>query len=149
MKAWKDAKKEHVTSYQKKWREENADSVKAYNQVYQPAYQSKTENQFATWMRSLRRNYRMTPDQFNALWESQDGKCAICHVAMLPRGRNPNAACVDHNHETKEVRGLLCRACNHGIGNLKDSPEVLRSAMEYLLEKGHYSDHKLQKGKTS
>lgn len=139
MKAWRAANKEKVTAYQKQWKSENRERVKEYNKAYMPAYQSDTENQFATWMRNLRRNYKITPDCFNRMWDEQKGKCPICQIQLKPRGRTKDAACVDHNHATGEVRGLLCRACNHGIGNLKDSPEVLKAAMDYLIERGNYS----------
>lgn len=55
----------------------------------------------------------------------QDGRCAICNKEM----KQVN---VDHCHKTQEVRGLLCTACNTGIGKLKDDISVLESAIKYL-----------------
>lgn len=43
---------------------------------------------------------------------------------------------VDHNHETKKVRGLLCTNCNAGLGMFKDSIEKLELAIDYL---NHYN----------
>lgn len=40
--------------------------------------------------------------------------------------------CVDHNHETGELRGILCFNCNSAIGHFKDSTELLRKAVLYL-----------------
>ena len=51
-------------------------------------------------------------------------ECRICE--------NKNDLCIDHNHKTGEVRGLLCRTCNTGIGMLRNSPDLLRSAVAYL-----------------
>jgi hypothetical protein len=139
MKQWRSANAEKVKAYQKNWKAENAVSQAEYQKAYQADYYPKEDNRRKDWERNLRRNYNMSPDDFNKMWKAQDGKCAVCQVEMLPRGRKSDAACVDHNHATGEVRGLLCRACNHGIGNLKDSPEVLTAAAKYLIEKGHYS----------
>lgn len=139
MKRWRAANADKIKVYQKNWKAENAVSQAEYQKAYMAEYQAKPDIQYKTWERNLRRNYRMTPDDFNKLWKDQDGKCAICQVDMQPRGRKPDAAAVDHNHATGEVRGLLCRACNHGIGCLKDNPDVLKAAAEYLIENGHYS----------
>jgi hypothetical protein len=58
-------------------------------------------------------------------------QCEICG-AEAPEHR---ALDVDHNHTTGRVRGKLCRACNHGIGNFKDNPDLLLKAVDYLLER--------------
>jgi hypothetical protein len=67
----------------------------------------------------------MTQEEYDALLQAQEGKCKIC-------GAPPTA--VDHDHETGEVRGLLCRACNLGLGYFKDSAELLQRAIAYLEE---------------
>jgi len=75
----------------------------------------------------LRNKYNLTPDQADALLESQGGACAIC------KEDDPTGGwVVDHDHESGEVRGILCRKCNSGIGLLKDNADVLRAAMNYL-----------------
>ena len=67
------------------------------------------------------------------MFKFQDGKCAICKSEDI--GSNApkhNHFCVDHNHETGEIRGLLCFPCNRCIGQMKDDPERLRSAADYV-----------------
>lgn len=54
--------------------------------------------------------------------------CEIC-------GRTSEA--VDHNHETGEVRGFLCTACNTAIGLLRDNPQIIKAAAAYLERTGH------------
>jgi hypothetical protein len=56
---------------------------------------------------------------------SQKGLCRICKRPM----KKP---CVDHCHDSKRVRGLLCVSCNSGLGFFYDSPELLREAIKYL-----------------
>lgn len=73
--------------------------------------------------------YGLTPDDYQQMLEDQNYVCAIC-------GGNPNPErwlCVDHNHETEEVRGLLCIGCNAGLGNFREDIDRMASAMCYLL----------------
>ncbi len=61
------------------------------------------------------------------MWHHQGDGCAICHDPC--EDRPPH---VDHDHNTGEPRGLLCRSCNIGLGNYFDDPELLRAAAEYV-----------------
>jgi hypothetical protein len=80
----------------------------------------------------LKSVYGISLDSFNELLEIQNGKCAICRQPESKKQR----LSVDHDHNTGEVRGLLCFACNAGIGFLQDSSKVLQKAAKYLKEKG-------------
>ncbi len=71
--------------------------------------------------------YGITEADFDRILEEQDGACAICRT--LFEDKKP---CIDHDHETGEVRGLLCYSCNSGIGQLRDDPELLAKAIRYL-----------------
>ncbi len=80
-----------------------------------------------------RAKYGLEPEDFQALLAKQGGVCAICRrpeTAEL-RGKN-KALCVDHDHVTDRVRGLLCFRCNLWIGYLGDDPERARAAAAYL-----------------
>lgn len=76
----------------------------------------------------LQKTYGLTHDQFMSKLESQKYSCAICGTSW-DGGRHFH---VDHNHITGEVRDILCGSCNPGLGNFKDSPELLIKAAEYL-----------------
>lgn len=71
----------------------------------------------------------MTEADLEALREKQDYRCVLCgaHEDDLVRALH-----VDHDHATNRVRGLLCFACNTGIGKLNDDPALLRKAADYL-----------------
>jgi hypothetical protein len=81
-----------------------------------------------------RSRFNLTLEEYQALLDAQGGVCAICgqpetkvqhgHVRQLS---------IDHNHETGEIRGLLCFACNMGLGSFKDSLESLSNAIDYLM----------------
>ena len=75
-----------------------------------------------------------TPELFERTLEEQDRKCAVCKKELrLSIGQQEARACADHKHIIPpKPRGILCPQCNVGIGNLKDSPEVLEAAAAYL-----------------
>jgi len=75
--------------------------------------------------------YDISLEGWNALFLSQDSKCAIC-FSEKPRGRNWHT---DHCHTTGKIRGILCGWCNTGIGKLQESPVIMERAMKYLKEK--------------
>ena len=76
---------------------------------------------------SLRHRHQMTVAEYERLFEKQKGRCAICG-----RSQEGLRLAVDHSHQTGERRGLLCRACNLGLGNFRDDPSALRGAIRYL-----------------
>ena len=83
----------------------------------------------------LRSKYGVTLFAYDLMLRLQRGGCKICGATAKESGR---VLVVDHNHDTGEVRGLLCAHCNSGIGLLKDSPALLRRAIDYLEERGSY-----------
>lgn len=78
----------------------------------------------------LKSKYGTTPEAVDAMLDDQGGACAICRIDE-PGGRG--FWNVDHDHDTGRIRGLLCCACNRGIGLLSDDVERLMSAAAYLL----------------
>ena len=74
--------------------------------------------------------YGLSPEQYLTMWEEQEGKCKICGKEP-PEGEYLH---VDHNKETGEVRGLLCKKCNRGLGLFNDNPKCLIRAAEYVKE---------------
>lgn len=83
---------------------------------------------------NLRRNFGITPEQFDERLAQQGGVCAICGLVKHTYDKNgkPRSMHVDHDHQSGRIRGILCHDCNTGIGKLGDSVELLRSAVEYL-----------------
>ena len=84
-------------------------------------------NNWVVTNRRLRRR-GATQDIYNAMYEAQKGCCALCNepeekFAWL---------CIDHDHETGKIRGLLCPNCNRGLGLLKDNASLLQKAAEYI-----------------
>lgn len=63
-----------------------------------------------------------------SLRNKQKNRCPVCRNKFTPEQETH----VDHCHKTKRIRGLLCRGCNHGLGNFNDDPRRLARAIEYL-----------------
>ena len=85
---------------------------------------------------TLKYVYKMTWEQYQTMMSSQAGACAVCHQQFEMDGVHgrvgKNKPCVDHNHKTGQVRGIICGQCNRGIGFLGDDVERVRSALTYL-----------------
>lgn len=84
----------------------------------------------------LNRKYNITADNYNQMVAEQNNACLICESPAT----SPTSLFVDHNHDTGEVRGLLCHHCNTALGLFKDSPQLLKKAVSYLEDKGDYSN---------
>lgn len=85
----------------------------------------------------LKRNYGISLDQLNKLMSEQVELCKICQTPF----DDQNVFCVDHDHQTGRVRGLLCRTCNWGLGHFKDSPQLLARAQAYLSHSSKMLEH--------
>lgn len=72
--------------------------------------------------------YGMAPGEHARMFKEQGGRCAICRQELV--------LVIDHCHTSKRVRGLLCKACNLGIGYFHDDLERLRAAIDYLARAG-------------
>ena len=76
--------------------------------------------------------FRITPDEFQDILEEQGYVCAVCKKPQ--RGHNQygnNSLCVDHNHETGQIRGLLCNHCNRALGFLEDNIDTIEALLNY------------------
>ena len=77
----------------------------------------------------LLQTYNLTPEQYNQMFQEQEGRCKICskHQIDLPRSLS-----VDHDHKTGKRRGILCHKCNRGLGHFKDDVGLIKTAIAYL-----------------
>jgi hypothetical protein len=80
--------------------------------------------------RRFKNRFKMPKDfdyykTFRKLEKINGGKCFICE-------KKDKKMCLDHNHKTKKIRGILCDSCNRGIGLLNDDIILLQKAIDYL-----------------
>jgi len=98
------------------WAEQNRDHLNDWRR-----------NNWVVTNRRLRRR-GATQDMYNAMYEAQKGCCALCNEPE----EKFSWLCIDHDHETGKIRGLLCPNCNRGLGLLKDNANLLQKAAEYI-----------------
>lgn len=101
----------------------------ASNKRWQAANADRIAEKRYGWRRTLR-TFGWTPEDYDRQLEAQGGVCAIC--GSRSPGKRLTKFCVDHDHETGTVRGLLCTSCNQGIGLLGDTLEGVEAAAAYL-----------------
>jgi len=107
-------------------------SRKKNNKNYAVAHANTDARRVIARRSHLKHKYGITLEDYDALFAKQGGTCAICqgttgHVAM-----KEDTLCVDHDHNTGEVRGLLCHPCNVMIGKAQDNSTILRRGAAYL-----------------
>lgn len=130
---WEEKDKEYHKEYSKNWFLEHPDyaknqwakdSIKAYHKKYTQTKEYKLSRVTIRY----KNRYGITENDYNEMYKSQEGLCAIC-------GNPPKMGqrlYVDHNHNTGEVRALLCQLCNSGLGSFKENIKLLSSAITYL-----------------
>ena len=72
--------------------------------------------------------YGITQAEYESLFAAQSGACAICQKVFTADIR----ACIDHDHATGKVRGILCYGCNMGLGKFGDTLEGVLKVVRYL-----------------
>lgn len=129
-------RKESYRNTAHKWRSENPERAKEIKEQY---YNKNREtilakqktynlmNQNVHRKRTLKK-FGITLDDYCKMLEDQNGQCAICGTNRQPK----KALCVDHDHDTGEIRGLLCMKCNVALGLMDNNIESLQNAINYL-----------------
>jgi len=119
----------------KSYKLRNKDKTKEYNKIYISEHKEQRRENKKIWVsknkdkvknQKLKMKYNITLEDFNRMLEEQNSCCGICGEKFL------DIPCVDHDHMTEKIRGLLCRKCNSGMGGLKDDPILLFRALEWI-----------------
>jgi hypothetical protein len=119
--AWYAANRQSSIAYVKRWQQENKEHLHEYRREYRKGRKAQERDAH------LRRTFGITQADYEELLARQGGGCAIC-------GKKPGKISlhVDHDHETGEIRGLLCVGCNNALGQFRDDPELLSRATDYV-----------------
>jgi hypothetical protein len=121
---------------------ENRDAQLAYNKARYIKEKDKLRAESKKWLDAhpeqrreyvrasqTKRRYGLTREQHRALYAAQNGCCAICKIEETKLKRR---LCIDHDHKTNKVRGLICHPCNVIIGHAGEKTETLIETILYL-----------------
>lgn len=103
----------------RKWREKNPEAYKR------------------SYINSSIKKKGLETEEYEKLQKIQNDVCAICikpQVYCSGKSGEPDRLCIDHDHSTGFIRGLLCHICNKGIGCFCDSPKIMLSGVKYLCK---------------
>lgn len=119
---WTADHPEKCRGYARKYREQNREKVREASRKYAAAHREKVS------ALGRQAKYGISEECYRTMMTTQGGHCAICG-----NGGNGNGnLCVDHDHVSGEVRGLLCVPCNAGLGSFRDNPILFQEAIRYL-----------------
>lgn len=118
-----------MMKYKKDKNSELEEAYRAYKKEWQKKYNADPVRKLKEINRYLKKQYNITLEQYNEIYNKQKGKCAICNKKHMDGNKRLS---VDHNHTTRMIRGLLCQNCNVGLGNFQDSIKFLKKAAKYL-----------------
>lgn len=82
-------------------------------------------NKSAIKKSTAKKRYNIDSEKYDYLMSIDN--CQICNSKLTNNNR-----CIDHCHNTLDVRGVLCSFCNIGLGHFKDSLDNLNNAIKYL-----------------
>lgn len=129
--------KEHALQVRKDYYTKNKENINKYRREYwhknkeqlhkkQRAYNKKHKREIKNY--HLKRYYGITIDDYDFILIKQNGGCAICGDGP----KHGKYLHVDHDHETKKVRALLCDNCNVAIGHAREDVNILQKMIEYI-----------------
>lgn len=113
-----------------------AEYMRAYWKRVGYPEKEKIYNPQASKQNHFKIHYGITVEDYQNLFERQNGLCAICGrpETTVSRTRKPKSLAVDHDHVTGKVRALLCQECNIGLGNYEKLKPLFAAYDAYLLQ---------------
>ncbi len=102
---------------------ETVEAYRARRNAYNRAYEARDRDKWRLYHQNYgrQRDYGLSPASFDDLLSRQDGRCAMCRKDLPDRSK----ICVDHDHDTGKIRGLLCYGCNMALGFYEPRKDLL------------------------
>lgn len=108
-------------------------TISDYGKKYRLRHRDKIRNY------KLNYKYKISESQYKSILKLQNGVCAVCKLPETEKRRRVlKNLCVDHDHLTGKIRGLLCQKCNRILGyfeKLINNPILMKSFKIYLAKK--------------
>lgn len=141
----RELNREAHNAYMREWNEKNKDRINAERRdrrkndvVYREKLRQKGKDKYADnplkhRSISIKSKYGITIEDYDKIYDKQNGKCAICGVSKKNGSRV--GLVIDHCHNNGHIRGLLCSHCNTGLGQFRDDTGLLQKAIDYLTRR--------------
>lgn len=123
----------------KKWDLNNPEKIKESQKKYYDNHKEKkrelskklyVKNKEIKKWQVIFRKYKITKQDFDLIFETQQKRCAICGTSDFSQW----ILNIDHDHNTGKVRGILCNKCNLGLGSFDDNEWLMLNAIKYLKQ---------------
>lgn len=119
--------KSKIQDSHRRWRLNNPETHRARGRRWTRKNPEKAKAMY------VRSDHGISMDEFQKMHDSQKGLCKVCSKPerAIYRGKT-RSLCIDHNHKTGKIRGLLCHRCNVALGLLEDDFRIVESLLEYI-----------------
>jgi len=126
-KEWAASNKEKRHKIDKRYSDNNKDKIKERHIMWYKKNKTKSKDA------DLKYSFGITFDDYNEKLRLQNGVCEICKGLETHTYKGTvKCLAVDHNHETGQVRGLLCHKCNILVGSIERDKGLVLKAIKYL-----------------
>jgi len=119
--------KERLLGYQRKWNEKHREAINKQKRDYHKNNLEK--DRLYRYEHHLKKSYGMSLEDKKLLLEQQNNVCKTCASPLI---HTEKKCCVDHDHKTGRVRGILCSNCNIVLGMIKENTITLSNMIEYI-----------------
>lgn len=134
---WRGSNKDKITGYNKKQRIRILKTDPEYDKKHYLRY--KESINATSWKYRIKMKYGLSIEEYEKILEKQNYCCYICQRNASEIYRTKSRFCVDHDHKTGKIRGILCVGCNGRLlPSVRENVEIAYRLYEYLSREVNY-----------